>query len=153
MNDVFKLLPEILRLSGNQEDVCEKAVFAAWGPTVGELVAANSAPARLYRKTLIVATIDQTWKRQLERMSGQILFKLNSNLCVPLVTALEFRVDQKFIARMRSKSGETVEFKNLAASAAQLRPQAQKISDENLRESFLRAASKSLCRMEQKQCR
>jgi hypothetical protein len=75
----------------------------AWRIAAGEGVARVSQPFRLYRKQLVVAVIDQTWKKQMERISGEYLFKINSMLGAPLVTFIEFRVDRKNVLRSHKK--------------------------------------------------
>ena len=50
MNSMLKMLPMMLRLSGDNEEVREQAVFVAWRATAGAQGAYNCAPFRLYRK-------------------------------------------------------------------------------------------------------
>src|SRR5688572_1394232 len=97
MQDILKLLPNILRLSQNNEEMCEQASFIAWRATVGEAITRISLPCRLARKILVVAVIDETWKKQLEQMSGQILFKLNTTLGSAMVTGIEFHIDREAV--------------------------------------------------------
>src|SRR5512134_3657814 len=97
MNSLLKLLPMMLRLAGDNEEVREQAVFTAWRSAAGEGVANVCAPFRLYRKQLIVAVLDQTWKKQMERIGGEYLFRINSMLSGSYVTFIEFRVDRKFV--------------------------------------------------------
>ena len=62
---------------------------------------AQAVPFRLYRKTLVVAVADATWQKQLEAMSGQLLFRLNSLLGQAIVTYIEFRIDPKTVRAER----------------------------------------------------
>jgi hypothetical protein len=66
MNSLLKMLPAMIRLSGDNEEVREQAVFAAWRAVTNYRLAHTCAPFRLYRKTLVVATKDPTWKTQME---------------------------------------------------------------------------------------
>lgn len=144
MQSLLKMLPSMIRLSGDNEDVREQAVFAVWRSVTGKQIAHACIPFRLYRKTLIVAAIDQTWKTQMERMSHGIVFRLNSMLGAPLVTYIEFRIDRNFVEKNRKKESHEFGFHHTAEIAAELRPDADKIKDESLRETFLRAAAKCL---------
>lgn len=144
MESLLKMLPSIIRLSGDNEEVREQAVFAVWRAVTGKQIVRSCVPFRLYRKTLIVATIDQTWKMQMERMSHGIVFRLNSMLGAPLVTYIEFRVDRDFVERSRQAELPEFVFHHTQEIAEELRPEAEKIRDEALRETFLRAAAKCL---------
>ena len=97
MESLLKLLPMMIRLSGDNEDVREQAVFAAWRVAAGKGITNTCAPFRLYRKQLIIAVLDQTWKKQLEKLAGEYLFRINSLLGAPMVTFIEFRVDRNHV--------------------------------------------------------
>ncbi len=58
MNSLLKLLPVMIRLSGDNEQVREQAVFAAWRAAAGEGVANVCEPSRLHNKNLTVAVLD-----------------------------------------------------------------------------------------------
>jgi hypothetical protein len=148
VNSLLKMLPMMLRLSGDNEEVREQAAFAAWRAATGEQISHACEPFRLYRKNLIVATADKTWKTEMERMSGRIIFKLNSLLGAPLVTFIEFRIDPAHVAAARSREPQSFKFHHTKELAAELQPAAEGIKDESLREVFLRAAAKCLERTE-----
>src|SRR5215471_806192 len=97
MTDLLSLLPLLLRHSGDSDEAREQAVFAAWAAAVGTQVRHATSPIRLDRKTLIVAVADKNWRTQLSRLSGQALFKLNSLLGAPAVTAIRFVVNPAMI--------------------------------------------------------
>jgi hypothetical protein len=144
MNSLLKMLPTMIRLSGDHEEVREQAAFAAWRAVAGEQIAHACEPFQLYRKNLIVATTSQTWKRELERMSRPLIFKLNSLLGSPMVTLIEFRVDPAHVARARRPEAQSFEFHHTSELKKELQPAAEQIKDESLREAFLRAAAKCL---------
>jgi hypothetical protein len=144
MNSLLKMLPTMIRLSGDNEEVREQAAFAAWRAVVGEQITHACEPFRLYRKNLIVATTSKTWKAELERMSGRIIFKLNSLLGAPLVTFIEFRVDPAHVAQARARAPQPFEFHHTQELEEELKPAADQIKDEALRQVFLRAAAKCL---------
>jgi hypothetical protein len=103
MKELFRLLPKLLSEHEDNEAVREAVVFAVWRNVVGDSLRENTVPFRLYRKQLIVAVADERWKQHLERMSGQMIFKLNSALRAPEVTFIEFRIDEKTCAEARKE--------------------------------------------------
>jgi hypothetical protein len=151
MDDLFQALPKILRAAGESEEVWEAAAFAAWRRVAGEALRASAVPFRLYRKTLVISVPDATWRRQLEQMSPQLLFRLNSLLGQALVTYIEFRVDPQTVsderARLRQSQYERLEREESALSRArELDEAASAIQDEDLRRRFLLAAGSCLNR-------
>jgi hypothetical protein len=93
MDDLLRALPAVLKASGESAEVCEAAAMVAWRKIVGDALRPNAVPFRLFGKTLIVSVADKNWQRQLEKISGQLLFKLNSLLGQAVVTYIEFRID------------------------------------------------------------
>jgi len=144
MDSLLKLLPMILRLSGDHEEVREQAAFTAWRVTTGEQLAHSCQPFRLYRKNLIIAVSDETWKKQMESMSSPLIFRLNSLFGQPLVTLLEFRVDPKHVAKAGARPPQVFQFRQTQELEAELKPAADQIRDDELRNLFLRAAAKYL---------
>ena len=92
---------------------------------------------------MIVAVEDRTWKRNLESLAPQLLFKLNAALGKPLVDLIEFRISANEIAsrgRRKEEPDLPIELpRELTAAADQ-------IQDEILRESVLKAAGACLSR-------
>jgi hypothetical protein len=152
MQDIFRALPKVLREAGESEPLREPLVFAAWKRIAGENLERNAAPVRLDEKRLIVAVPDEIWKRHLEHLSGQMIFKLNSLLGEEIVTFIEFRVDAKhFSAGREAQEREAVERLNFDRRSREeltprLREAAEKIEDPELRELFLQAAGNCLVR-------
>ncbi|MEW6736194.1 MAG: DUF721 domain-containing protein [Acidobacteriota bacterium] len=142
MDGIIKLLPSLVRLAQNNEDVCESASFVAWRMAVGEAIARISLPIRLNRKTLVVAVIDETWQRQLEQISGQILFKLNTLLGSAVVTGVEFSVDPSVVPLTQSQ--KAVLIPSPPTPDPVLEQCAEQIADTDLRARFLKAASRYL---------
>jgi len=148
MDGLIKALPMLLRAAG--DEIAEAAVFVAWRHAAGEPLRWSAVPFRLYGRTLIVAVPDATWQRQLEKVSGQLLFQINSLLGQARVTYVEFRVDPQTVqrerARLRPKT-QPVDEERALAQAECLRVAAQRIRDENLRRRFLLAAGSCLNRV------
>jgi hypothetical protein len=155
MEELFQSLPKLVRAAGEAEEVVEAAAFVAWRRVAGEALRGCAVPFRLYRKTLVVAVPDTTWRKQLEAVSGQLIFRLNSLLGQALVTYIEFRVDRQTVeqerGRMRSSHEATAEDEKLAIeSAGALRAAASAILDEDLRRRFLIAAGSYINAQEKK---
>jgi hypothetical protein len=153
MDDLLRVLPKFLRAAGETEEVLEAAAMIAWKRVAGEGLRGQAVPFRLYRKTLIVAVADTTWQKQLEAVSGQLLFRLNSLLGQAVVTYIEFRVDPSTVRAERAKLGGEVDTKAqeqraLESASGQIRAAAEAITDEQLRYRFLLAAGSCIDRRE-----
>ena len=148
MESLLKLLPMMIRLSGDNEEVREQAAFAAWRAAAGKGVANACVPFRLYRKQLVIAVLDQTWQKQLEKLAGEYIFRINSLLGAPLVTFIEFRVDRNHVMEARKGDVHPFEFHHTEELVDELQSSASHIKDPELRQQFLRAAAKSLERQE-----
>jgi predicted nucleic acid-binding Zn ribbon protein len=151
MDQLLRVLPDLLRAAGGAEEFAEAAVMAAWKHAVGEGLRDHAVASRLYRKTLSVAVADSTWKKQLEAMSPQLLFRLNSLLGQRLVTFIEFRIDPNAVLTARKGSTEGARNDSEQTRAAipfELASAASSIHDSELRKAFLGAASSCLRRLE-----
>lgn len=154
MDDLIRTLPKLLRAAGETEEVLEAAALVAWRRVAGEGLRTQAVPFRLYRKTLIVAVADITWQKQLEAMSGQLLFGLNSLLGQAVVTYIEFRIDPKTVRARRAK--EEVQKTNrieqerraLRSVSGEISVAADAIHDDDLRRRFLLAAGSCIDRRE-----
>ncbi len=146
MDDLIRALPQLLRAAGDAEEVAETAAFVAWRRAAGEGVRGVAVPFRLYRKTLVVAVPDTAWRQQLEAISGQLLFRVNSILGQPVVTYIEFRVDAQTVRKERERRPRPEAVRTEASDetaltrAAELEAAAAAIRDEALRRRFLIAA-------------
>ena len=154
MDDLLRTLPKLLRAAGETEEVLEAAALVAWRRVAGEGLRAQAVPFRLYRKTLIVAVADATWQKQLEAMSGQLLFRLNSLLGQAVVTYIEFRIDPKTVRAEREAAQATAtnrveqERRALNSVSGDISVAADAIHDEDLRRRFLLAAGSCIDRRE-----
>lgn len=151
MDQLIKTLPAILKASGASEEVAEAACLGAWKHAVGEGLSSHAVPQQLQSATLVVVVEDAMWKKQLEQMRSQLLFRLNSVLGQALVKSIEFRIDPKWLAQVRGHEDGTskkkeqpdykVPFELLSAAAA--------IEDVELRRAFLGAATSCVRRLEE----
>lgn len=143
LTNLIKLLPQMLRQVGDSDEARQQAVFAAWTAAVGSQIRKATAPVRLERKTLIVAVSNANWRAQLSKMSGQALFKLNSLLGTPTVTAIEFVINPDLISN-QTDLPQQIAFIAPDKQALPLKADAEKIPDPEIRATFLRAAGKCL---------
>ena len=153
MDDLIRALPKLLRAAGEAEEVAEAAAMVAWRRAAGEALRGQAVPFRLYRKTLVVAVADTTWQKQLEAMSGQLLFRLNSILGQAVVTYIEFRIDPATVRAERDSlapqsSTAEQEQRALKSATGQVLTAAEAIHDEDLRRRFLLAAGSCIDRRE-----
>lgn len=151
MDQLIKTLPAILKASGASEEVAEAACIGAWRHAVGEGLSSHAVPVQLQDTTLVVIVEDATWKKQLEQMRGQFLFRLNSVLGQVLVKAIEFHVDPKRLAQVRgpeSGAGKDKEQRDYKLPA-ELLSAAAAIEDVELRRAFLGAATSCVRRLEE----
>lgn len=151
MDELFRSLPALLREFEDNDQLREAVVFAAWRKIAGESLRQRTAPLRLFRKQLVVAVPDQTWKRHLEQLSGQMIFKINSALRSATVTFIEFRIDEEAVAADRGRGSEAESDARFESAArheitAGMRRAAKAIADPELREKFLLAAGSCLAR-------
>jgi hypothetical protein len=152
MEDLFRSLPKLLKEMNDSDEVREAVVFAAWRKIAGASLLTHAVAFRLYGKHLLVAVASETWKKHLEFLSGQMIFKINSVLGQAVVTFIEFRVDEETVLQERRKlrksflSDEELEEIALDEVTPKLRASADAIEDDNLRYQFLLAAGSALAR-------
>lgn len=152
MEALFRALPKLLKEFEDNENVREAVVFATWRRIAGESLSEHTVPFRLFNKHLIIAVADKMWKRHLETLSGQMIFKLNSALGQAIVTFIEFRIDEATLDAERAKhrksrmTDEQLIEIALEEVTPKLRHSADAIKDDNLRYQFLLAAGSCLAR-------
>jgi hypothetical protein len=87
------------------------------------------------------------WQKQLHAMRGQMLFRVNSILGQPVVSAIEFVVDPK-VAKARAEAPKAAEQPLDNEVPLELWSAANAIHDKELRKSFLKTAMTALKRKE-----
>lgn len=150
MHDLIRFLPALASQIQHNQVAREAFVFAAWTRSVGDGLRDKTVPLALDGARLTVAVRDETWKRNLEEVAGQFIFKINSALRDRLVTFIEFVVDEEAVRNARSESGPygsgQVPHDALSEVTDDLRGAADAIKDDRLRELFLLAAGGCLAR-------
>jgi len=145
MNQLIKSLPQVLRAAENAEEVAQAAAIAAWKHAAGDGLKDHAVPVKLENRTLTVAVGDIIWQKQLHAMRGQMLFRVNSILGQPIVSAIEFVVDPK-VAKARPETLKPAEQPLDNEVPLELWSAANAIHDKELRKSFLKTAMASLKR-------
>ena len=147
MEQLIKALPAIVAAAAESHEVIEAAAIAAWKHVAGDLLNKQTAATNLNKKTLVVAVADAVWKKQLEAMSPQMVFRLNSILGTRVVTRIEFRVDTSLVIQRPAQPRVEEELHENDVSL-EVWSAANAIEDKQLRKAFLRAATVSLRRTE-----
>lgn len=146
MQELFKIMPNALRDEGKSDQLRETLVMAAFRRVAGESLRGHAVPFRLFQRQLIVAVADENWKRNLENLAGQLLFKTNAAVGEAVVTYIEFRIDTELIDAERDKiwRESQSQLEKDRSAMAHVPPSvlkaAEAIEDENLRKHFLLAA-------------
>lgn len=152
MNQIFKSIPNVLDEFNAKPELRDAFIFSAWRKIAGESLCEHTVPFRMFGKHLIVAVEDKMWKRHLELLSDQMIFKLNSLLNKEAVTFIEFRIAPETVESEKSQRPKKPisdrEFEELALEkiTPELRIAADAIADDNLRYQFLRAAGGCMVR-------
>ena len=144
MDQLFKALPSVLKGLGPNGQADEAMVLAAWARCAGQMLNERTHALEFFENRLIVAVEDNTWRRHLEELSPRMLVSLNGALGDGTVRFIEFRIDPAEIraaGKTRSKGGEA---NGPAPVSPAIRSAAEAISDDELRERFIEAASSSL---------
>ncbi len=149
MDNLIKSLPKILQAAGDSPEVLEAACIAAWKHAAGVGLRYHAVPLRLNGKTLVVVVADETWQKQLQFLSGQLLFRLNSILGQPLVAFVDFRVNPTAVTNARApQANRTDRELDLETVPVELVTAAAGINDKDLRRAFLSAAMSCINRLD-----
>jgi predicted nucleic acid-binding Zn ribbon protein len=148
MDKLIRTLPAILKASGASEEVAEAACVAAWKHAVGEGLSSHAVPIQLQNQTLVVVVADNLWKKQLQQMRGQLLFRLNAVLGQTLVKSIELRVDSRKIELARGTQANPRKGTDDYKVPPELLTAAAGIEDVELRRAFLGAAMSCVRRLE-----
>ena len=130
MQRISEMLPQVYRRLTREKADEEMLLLGLWPVVVGQRVAARTRAVRLFGATLIDEAVAQDWRRQLARMTTQIVDKLNQAAGKVLVQDIEFRVAVKAEPRPPQRAG--------AAGGGQA-DEAASIADPHLRRIYLRS--------------
>jgi predicted nucleic acid-binding Zn ribbon protein len=145
VEDLIKSLPQVLRATGDSEEVAEAAALAAWKHVAGEGLRDHAAATRLEEKTLVVEVRDAIWQKQLAMMKRQLIFRVNSTLGQPLVKDIELRIIPKVLSAAPAPGPANTDLVDNEVPL-ELWSAASAIEDTQLRQKFLKAAMGALRR-------
>ena len=145
MERLFAAIPQVLNSLGPSVEVDEALALAAWKVSAGELLSQRTAAIEFFEDRLVVAVADETWRRHLEELAPQLLYKLNSRLEGVSVKYIEFVVDAWAISG-KTGSEEKLEVDTSGDLEPSLTDAANVISDERLRKQFIDTAAAYLAR-------
>jgi predicted nucleic acid-binding Zn ribbon protein len=145
MNQLIKSLPTVLRASGNSAEVAEAAAIAAWKHAAGDGLKEHAVALKLENRVLTVAVADPIWQKQLNAMRSQLLFRVNTTLGQPLVSAFNFVIDRERVKPRVERPEHDEELLDNEVPI-ELWSAANTIHDKELRKNFLKTALLSLKR-------
>ena len=144
MNQLIKSLPQVLKAAGNSAEVAEAAAIAAWKHAAGDGLKEHAVALKLENRTLTVAVADPIWQKQLTSMRGQLLYRVNTILGQPLVSAFNFVIDRERVKPRIEQPEQEDPLDNEVP--LELWSAANTIQDKELRKNFLKTALLSLKR-------
>ena len=143
MKAFISTLPGVFDAIEASDEVRDAFIFAAWRRVAGEQVFERTMPLLVEGKRLVIAVSDKTWKRNLETLASQLLFKLNAALGKPLVDFIEFRISPSDIVPSPIRTEDAEEE---PPTPVEIAVSARGILDEELRATVLKAAANCLSR-------
>lgn len=143
MKAFVNTLPGVFDAIEASDEVRQAFVFAAWRNIAGEQVFERTMPLSVEEDRLVIAVSDKTWKRNLETLAPQLIFKLNSALGKPSVNFIEFRVSPNDIV---APVAATEDVTYGIVPPVELSVSSRRIRDESLRNTVLQAAANCLAR-------
>lgn len=141
MDQLGTLLRHAVNSLPQRQELKESLALALWEQAVGEALARNTKPLRMYRSTLSVIVPSQAWRKELHLMRTEIITKINENAGFRLIQDIEFRVDLNFTVLPAAPAQTDSE-----TTTGPLDLPMEAISDPVLRNSFIAAASSYLRR-------
>lgn len=143
MNAFITTLPGVFNAIEGSDEVRDAFIFAAWRTVAGAQVYTRTMPLLVEEKRLVIAVADKTWKRNLETLASQLLFKLNAALGTSLVDFIEFRISPSDILEPARSPVDDFEER---LPPAEIAASARSIRNEELRSKVLKAAANCLAR-------
>lgn len=143
MKAFISTLPGVFDAMDGSDQVRDAFIFAAWRNVAGDQVFSRTTPLFVEEKRLVIAVTDKTWKRNLETLASQLLFKLNDAIGKSLINFIEFRVSP---ADILPHVGRTADGVDELPLPVEIEVSASAIRNDELRETVLKAAANCLSR-------
>jgi hypothetical protein len=150
MQELLAALSVILKWFGDSDEVRRAVVFSAWRKAAGEALYDRASPISFDGRKLFIAVPDRTWKRNLESLSSEMIYRINALLGMSAVKFIEFVIDSGRATNAGPVDGRNAESASRALNniTEPIRRAAETISDDELRRTFLLAAGSCLAREE-----
>lgn len=91
MEQLFTVLPAVLKQVEHTARADESVVFAAWRRAAGEPLSRRTMPVSFCDKKLIVAVEDKTWQTHMQELAPQLVARVNETVGQGTVEYIEFR--------------------------------------------------------------
>lgn len=140
MEDVFRSISRIFRDADASPEARRAVVFAAWKRAAGVQVESHAVPVNFENKRLTIAVADESWRRQMENLGPQMVFRLNGAFGASFLNFIEFIVDESAFVGADNHAESKDESKYFGQLAPELIEAAASIGDAKLRALFLAAA-------------
>lgn len=92
MDQLFTVLPKVLKQVEHTPRADESVVFAAWRRAAGEPLSRRAEAIGYAEKRLIVAVEDKTWQVHLKDLAPQLVARINESVGDGTIEFIEFRV-------------------------------------------------------------
>jgi predicted nucleic acid-binding Zn ribbon protein len=92
MDQLFTVLPAVLKEVDHTPKADESVVFAAWRRAAGEPLSRRAVPVEYADKRLVVAVEDKTWQKHMQELAPQLVARVNEAVGQGTVEYIEFRV-------------------------------------------------------------
>ncbi len=94
MDQLFTVLPSILKQVEHSPRAVESVVFAAWRRAAGEPLSRRAVPVDFTEKRLTIAVEDKTWQKPMQELAPQLLARINHSVGDGTVEYIEFQIAQ-----------------------------------------------------------
>ncbi|MBK9216628.1 MAG: DUF721 domain-containing protein [Chloracidobacterium sp.] len=94
MQQLFTVLPAVLKQIEHTPRAEESVVFAAWRRSAGEPLSRRAVPIQYADKKLVVAVEDKTWQKHMQALAPQLVARVNEAAGEGMVEYIEFRIRQ-----------------------------------------------------------
>lgn len=95
MQQLFTVLPAVLKQVEHTPRADGSVIFAAWQRAAGEPLSRRAVAVEYAAKRLIVAVEDKTWQKHMQELAPQLLARINDTLGDGTVEYIEFRIGQR----------------------------------------------------------
>jgi len=134
MRRVAELLPQVYRKLARQAADEQALLLGLWPVVVGDKIAARTRPLRLSGATLVVEAANQQWRKELFRMTLDIVRRLNTAAGAAVVQDVQFLV---------AVPTASLPPKRASSASGFARDEADAIADPHLRRIYRRSRQRA----------